>query len=512
MTPIMLIALVLQIVTIWLLRIRLGRQWLRRPVTLIVLTSSVYQGLSPVLLMLPFVRIWDSYRNGVGQNFVDSAMLIMSGGMLAFVISYLITRPELIDPISGTNENTSVLKSLSWKWLACACVPLAVLTYEGRGYNNATPSGSATSVGTDLASTFFIVLVVLTAFAFLLRYGVRWFIPVLIAQSILLAAAGERTPVIMDAITLILMLSYAGRRPSGRQLRVSSALTVVVVLALTSVRAEQGRSLYYQDSGLTARTLALGDGLTSLADTSATVSGSPGLVAQAAIRLDGVDFAGAILQSVSLGAPRLSAAYVPESLLIAVPSVAWSSKLAHGNGLNPTQLEIGNFGMQDINFLPTFSGLYVGFLSTPWLIVFLMCMCLLCGGGERLLFRHYTAVRLVLLAGAVIAALCYEKGLPGMMIAFRGALAIAICVKLIEAVRARNLRRSRRLPTGAIPPPPPPLNTDRYPGDGEAESTSCKSASTISLTISSNVLEGHQPSSRRSLPESPRCSGGSTGR
>ena len=129
----------------------------------------------------------------------------------------------------------------------------------------------------------------------------------------------------------------------------------------------------------------------------------PGLVAQAAVRLDGTDFAGAILQSVSFGRPRLGASYVPESLLIAVPSALWPSKLSHGNGLiNPTGLEIEHFGLQNVNFLPTLPGLYMGFLAPPWLIAFLAFLGLLAGRGER--------AQIGALPHVVSAAIVDEKG------------------------------------------------------------------------------------------------------
>ena len=261
------------------------------------------------------------------------------------------------------------------------------------------------------------MLVVLAAFSFLLKHGVRWFIPVLIFQSLVLAAAGERTPVITDAITLILMLLLAGSRPSTRQLRGASALTLIAILAITGLRVEQGRSLFYKDSGLSARIFALASGLNEFTNNSDASSTGPPLIAQSVVRVDGVDFAGAILQSLSFGQPRLSAAYVPESLLLVVPSSVWSSKLAHGNALNPAHLEINDFGLQQVNFLPTLPGLYIGFLSAPWLIAFLAFIGLLCGWGERWLFRRCTPVRLVFLAGAVIAALSYEAGLPAMLVA-----------------------------------------------------------------------------------------------
>jgi hypothetical protein len=69
--------------------------------------------------------------------------------------------------------------------------------------------------------------------------------------------------------------------------------------------------------------------------------------------------------------------------------------------------------------------LYAGYLSPPWLAVFLAFLGLLCGWGERWLFRRCTPARLVLLAGAVTAALAYEGSLPAMLLALRAAAALA---------------------------------------------------------------------------------------
>jgi hypothetical protein len=313
---------------------------------------------------------------------------------------------------------------LDWRVLACALVPLAVLTYAGKGYNNGTlTTGAGAPLTASLASEFFVVLTALTAFSVLLRFGTRWFLPVLAAQSLLLAAAGERTPILVDAVALIILMASAGLRPSGTQVRIALAVSVVAMLAITGVRAENGRSLYYTDSGLGARVAALQSGIMSL-------NGS-GLVGQAAIRLDGVDFAGGVVQAEAFGYPRLSAWAVPKSLLLLVPSAVWPSKLAHG-GLNPTLTELDDFGLQQVNFLPGFAGIYVGFLSPSWLALFLALIGLLCGLGERFLFRRCTPARLVLLAGAVSCALGYEMGLPGMLTALRAAVVIAVVLKAAE--------------------------------------------------------------------------------
>jgi hypothetical protein len=441
---ILLTALFLQVVAIVLLRHRLGHYWLRHPVTLISLVSAIYQGLSPILLTFQSIGAQDPYRNGVQQRFINSATLLMSAGMLAFAIAYLMTRPDRTDVTEGSADIRAAVKALDWRWLAGACVPLAVLTYDGRGYNDAVPlAGSATSVGGDLAATFFIVLVVIATFSFLLKYGICWFIPVLILQSLVLAAAGEQAPVIADAIGLILMLSFAGSRPSARQLSGALALTLIAILAITGLRVEQGRSVFYRDSGLSARVSALGSGLNKFTSTYDASSTGSTIVAQDAVRVDGVDFAGGILQSLSSGQPRLSAAYVAESLLVVVPSTVWSSKFDHGDALNPALLEINDFGLQRINFLPTLPGLYIGFFSAPWLIGFLAFIGLLCGWGERWLFRRCTPARIVLLGGAVLAALSYEKGLPGMLVALRAAAVIALIVKLIGLLRGAGYSHTR---------------------------------------------------------------------
>ena len=435
MSVTLLAALLAQAVSVTLLRHRLGRHWLRHPVTLVVLAGVVYQGVSPALLTIPSIGAWDNFRIGIQPGYADDAALLTSSAMLAFTVAYLAARPEraisVVDP-AGIRAAATVL---GWRWLAAACVPLAALTYAGRGYNTSGGIGAASSVGTDLAASFFVLAVALAASGFLLRHGTRWFLPVLITQSAVLAATGQRSPVIAAGIILILLPALAGVRPSRRQLCAAAAIGLVASLAITGLRAQQGRSLFYADSGIGARLAALGDGLANFGGPSAAGPATPGLLTQTVTRTDGTSFAAGILQSVHTGQPRLGPAGVMESALIVVPSLAWSSKLA-STTLNPYDLEITDFGLQPVNFLPTLPGLYAGYLSPPWLLVFLAFLGLLCGLGERRLFRcRCTPARLVFLAGAVTAALTYEAGLPAMLVELRAAAVIAGAVKVIEVAR-----------------------------------------------------------------------------
>lgn len=440
MTAALTLALLLQAAGIALLRAGLGRSWLRRPVSLLYLASVASQGLPAVLLAFPSVRAWDAFRDGIAPGYADDADLLASTGMLALVTAYLLTQLRRPAPVQ---EHETPARAPDWWLAAAACLPLAVLTYDGKGYNNGTGIIAGASLDTDLAATFFTLLTVVTAFSIVLRLGPRWFLPALAAQSAVLAAAGERTPILAGAVALPLVLARAGMRPSRAQLHAAAALALLGILAVTGARASEGRTFFYTSSGASARAAALGSGVLR----SGAQQNSPGIIAQLASRTDCDAFAGGILQAQALGQPRLSAAYVPESLLVTVPSVLWSSKLARGNALDPAVLETDDFGLQQVNFLPGLPGLYAGFLSPPWLVAFMAVLGPVFGVAERWLLRERTPARLVLLVGAVTAALGYQGGLPAMLLALRAALIIAAAVKVVEAVR------SRRRDAGLLPLP-----------------------------------------------------------
>jgi len=443
----LLAALLAQAVSLVLLRHRVGRRWLLRPVVLLMLASAVDLGIAPALLAIPSVGAQDGFAIGVKRSFVDHADLIMSLVMLAFTIAYLLTHPERVDGLSRPVNLAALTRVLDFRVLAVACVPLAVVTAIGQGYNDGSPAGAGTSLETNLVSTFFIVIIAAAAVALVLRHGTRWFLPALIVQSVLLALAGERTPILMDGLALIVVLIFTGVRLPRRQLLAAALLAVVAMLAINGVRVQQGRDIFYTNSGLGTRISALGNGL--FGGSSVSDAAMPGVVAQFASREAGVDFAGAILQSMSEGQPRLSASYVPETLLLAVPSFLWKNKLALGTGINPAQLQIDDFGLQQINYIPSMVGTYIGMLSFPWLLLLFFFLGLVFGRFERWLLRECTPARVILLTGAVASALLYEAGLPIILVQMRAAAALALMAKCAELVlygsqgSAGRLRRPR---------------------------------------------------------------------
>lgn len=445
----LLMALFIQAVTLALLRWRLGRGWLRRPVSILIVTAVVYSGLAELILAIPSIRAEDTYRLGTGQAYIDRAALVMSTGLLVLVLCYLAARPLRAATWAGPGRAGLAARTLDWRIFALACAPFAVLTYQGRGYNGAAAPDAAGPTS-QLASEFFAILVVLTAFAFLLRHGMRWFLPALAAQSAVLAGTGERSPIVVAAVVLFVLLDCVSMRPSRRQIGVTVTLVVVVVLGLTGYRAVSGTDVYRQQASPATRPATIQDGLGALWHAPGAGGGNPGVIAQAAIRFDGDAFAGDVLQAMSFGRPALGAGPIWESMLVVVPSSVWPSKLDYAS-LNPAQTEFNEFGIQPglgiwAGPLPTFPGLYLGFLGPYWLIAFLAGLGLLFGYGERWLFRRFSVPRLVMLAAAVQAALAYEGGWPAMLVILRTGLVLAAVVWTVEAVRDTVRHPAESLP------------------------------------------------------------------
>ncbi len=432
----LLAALLIQVCAVALLRHRLGARWLRRPVTVLVITGCVYNGVSEVLLAVPSIREWDAYRLGTGQHYIDVATFIISVGLLAFVICYLVTKPGRTAKSVPIDAAAAAANIVDWRLYALMSLPLAMLTYEGRGYDTASKQAGIT---TSVSSEFLLVLISLAAFGILVRYGIRWFVPIIIAQLTLLAATGERSALLIGVIPTLVLLAYAGLRPSRRQYTIIIGLGIIFILGITGFRAVSGRGIYQQNTSLSARVASLGSGLYTLVHASNVNNTSPGLVAQVAVRLDGNSFSGDIMQSLDSGQMTLGAGPVWESPLVVLPSAIWPSKLTHA-GLNPVLLEYNYFGIQPgvgiwNGPLPTFSGLYLGYLGPYGDIVFMALLGFLSGFGEIWVLRKFTAPRIAMLSASIQAALSYEAGLPAMLPALRTGLILALVVWLIGKVR-----------------------------------------------------------------------------
>ena len=252
MSATLLAALVLQLVSVCLLRARLGRRWLSRPFTLFVLMATVFHGVSEVLIHTVAARDFSrSPRWSIEQSYIDDAALVVSVGLLVAVLGYL---APLNPCASSPPEPATVgpaLWPLDWRITGLAAVPLLAATVSGNGYGNHyaySPTLSATLIG--LSNAFLVILVVLTAFSFVLKYGRRWLIPVLAAQSAVLAVSGQRSELFVGAIVLLVLLYHVDIRLSRRAVAIALSVATVAALGITSARESVGRQYFRGSSSL----------------------------------------------------------------------------------------------------------------------------------------------------------------------------------------------------------------------------------------------------------------------
>ena len=139
-----------------------------------------------------------------------------------------------------------------------------------------------------------------------------------------------------------------------------------------------------------------------------------------------------------------------------MPSFVWPTKLNREVALDPALSEVDTFGLQNTNLIPGLPGLYMGFLAPPWLMALFSLLGVAFGWFERWLLRERTPARIVLLGGAVTAALGLEAGLPAMLVQMRSALAVGLVIYVFQIVRggagSANSRSSLAAPSQAAMP------------------------------------------------------------
>src|SRR4029078_3197585 len=94
-------------------------------------------------------------------------------------------------------------------------LPLAAATAHGVGYSRGNPYNFAQdSLLTSFSSQLFLLMTLVVGFSLVLRFGRRWYIPTVIAQSVSLAIAGQRLEIFLAAVALTVALFRTGVKPN----------------------------------------------------------------------------------------------------------------------------------------------------------------------------------------------------------------------------------------------------------------------------------------------------------
>lgn len=426
------VALLLQVSSLLLLRQQLFGTWLQRPFSLMVIAATVYHGVSEVMMLVPSIAKANVYRSGITQDDAHLAALCISGGIFIATLSYLValgdkgrhSRPKL--------ENLpAALQALDWRLLLAALIPLAAATYAGGGY----ASGEVLDTRNQgtlqvLASQFFLIVFVLTTFAFVARFGQKWTLPALGVQSVLMAAAGQRLEIIVGAITVCVLLNIIGHRPKARQLLAAATVGTLLILAIGTVRATAGREVFYSNTGISERVEAVTSAL--LQDGIQTNTGES-YIAQAAARLDSNELGGYVIRGLESGTKPLGWPAATKTLEVVVPSVVNPNKLAESGTVYSAKNQIrDHYERSSVDTLPGHFGLYLGFLG-PWgLLVLLGGVGVMFAIAERWLFQRVTAARLVWLTLLLLGVLFYEKGFTSLLTLLRYGVPLAAAAWFLQ--------------------------------------------------------------------------------
>jgi hypothetical protein len=437
MSATLLAALVIQLLSVGILRARLGRRWLGRPFTLFVLMATVFHGISEVLIRVAPAGVHvHSPRWSIEQSYIDEAAFMVSVGLLVAVLGYVIVARPVTPGPPPLEIVRSMLRPLDWRITGLAVIPFLLATVAGRGYGNLNVfSLNPAAILVSLSNTFLVILVVLTAFLFVVRYGRRWLVAALVTQSVLLAVAGQRLELFVGAVVLLCLLHAINMRLGRRGVVIALSIAAVAAMGITSARETVGREHFRDDSGLVGRTEVIAAGVLSPPD-------SVALLADAASRFDANVFAGQVDRSVQSGSEQLGVTAILDSLLVPIPSLLYSVKHDSDRARLVEYKAVGQLTVVPMDYAPGSIGPYLGAVGRQGLLVLMLFVGLAFALAENWLFRRLTLNRILILASLLQGALFFEREIAGMVTFLRTGLLLILAATMLRWLLPR-LRRHR---------------------------------------------------------------------
>jgi hypothetical protein len=233
-----------------------------------------------------------------------------------------------------------------------------------------------------------------------------------LVQSAVLAVAGQRLELLLGGVVLLLLAGRIGLSLSLRQWVYAAAVGGIFMVAITGVRADQGREIFYSDTGLVARFEALGRGLGD-PRLSAGPQGTGSVVGEAALRLDSNSWTGNVAMALDgSGGTTTGVAVVLGSVLAMVPSVIYTGKLAVDvYQRDPESAAIVYLGLPPSDYLPGHLTILYGALTWPQLLLVMLGVGLVLGNVESRVCGNSGPFAMLGYMLLLIAAVFYERGL-----------------------------------------------------------------------------------------------------
>ncbi|MFI5932976.1 hypothetical protein [Actinoplanes sp. NPDC051494] len=447
MTVSVILGLCLQAISVCFVHVVIRGDWIRRPAALMLLMAVLGHGVTEVMQW-----IWpgrNAYRRWLVQADMDDWVLLMSVAIAIYAVAYsMLVRSKGAHFTDAAQDKTEYVSRLPLKFLVALTAPLLILTWQGRGALGAVAIGQVASrddyVAVGLAGQFLVPVMAATGAVILVRYGVRWLIPLFAVQGIMLSLAGTRTMIVATCLLSLLGARLCGVRPSRRQAAWVALIVIFFAALISSTRFTAGRESFTAGQGADDRINGLFAGLAALP----TAQSRGAILNDFVYRFDCNTYGALVLQGLRQDVPSVGLETLKNSMFLVVPSFLAPDKLDSAREVRNEEAFIDRrFGIdQQIDWLPGMLGAMTAYFGPLGLLTLSAIFGLLLGSLEIAALHHPSPARFVLSIGVAQCALAYEAGPQALFVTGRGVVAFVALIWLTKEVRMM-LRRdgSRRL-------------------------------------------------------------------
>ncbi|MEU8298078.1 hypothetical protein AB0C04_12445 [Micromonospora sp. NPDC048909] len=460
--------LVVQAVTVIGVHAVVRGEWLRRPGALLLAAAVVFHGVTEVMQALWPDR--NVFRTFVDQKLIDDWVLLVSVAIAAYGIGYaaVVARERKKHRPAHTHHDAG-LAGLRLPWLLALVIPLLAATWSGNGALQPLAPAQAgletperQGIMVDLASGFLVPLIAVTGAVILVRYGIRWVIPVLAVECALLALAGTRAMIVIGCVLTLSAAALHDVKPTRRQVASIVLVAAAFTALISATRSTSGREAFDAGQDGNARLEALTKGAGAIH----TERSREAIVNDVVYRFDGNTFGAIILGSLNGHTQPVGLETMSNNLEMQVPSLLSPEKV-ESRSLEERSEEayLGLvFGLdQYVDWLPTIFGTVVAYFGPVGLIFLALLLGLAIGSAEAAALRAVTIVRVTFAVGLAQCALLYGSGPQAVITTLRLVLVLAAVLWVVSWLRlsAGRVAASRTASPARRVRPTTPGRTER---------------------------------------------------
>jgi hypothetical protein len=330
---------------------------------LVLMGVAVFHVLPEVIRLADDVPL-GPYREGLPPTAMGAWLLVTSVSMLSFGAGAALvrTRPaQALADLPLVSRSMSTPESIFTLTLTAVAIVFAAVVVMGMGYGGYDSDNYL--LGSTVSTTGVPVLISVAVLA-TLRWRFALIVVVAIAGVLLLM--GSRSLVGWSLLTGVVLVRRCGGNIRTARLAVAITVCASIIVAIALIRDRAGR--WSQDA-------TLQDRMSTVSEASSTQVGAGNtsdLILDSFVhRIDGNGYGARILHAQSqAGASLMGTEALMNSVLLAIPSLVWTSKLdTPVEQRNQEGASVVHYGIEVTDYLPTVIGSATSMFGWPGAIV-----------------------------------------------------------------------------------------------------------------------------------------------